>query len=318
MPRQQTLAASVEWSYELLDDVERRVLRRLGVFAGPFSLLAAEAVVTAPGDVDAIAVFDTISRLVDKSLVLADDPDGAIAVPAPRDDPGVRRQPGARGRRADGAARHPFGVVVRPARRARGHRSDRRRHRAGRRQPRRSRRRAVVGRRTRHRARPAPVVAARPSVHGNGTGRRRHAGVRHAPRASRRAATPRAVAAGCGVRGDPRARVPWPAGLRRAALTLRGAGRRAGRRTTAKRCRGGCWGCRSPPTGSCCGGRASTTSRSPSPWPTVRLAIDAALDEPDSARDAMREADAAAAAYHSRYIRRLRPRRPRHAGTGLR
>ena len=38
MPRQQTLAASVEWSYELLDDVERRVLRRLGVFAGPFSL----------------------------------------------------------------------------------------------------------------------------------------------------------------------------------------------------------------------------------------------------------------------------------------
>ena len=45
MPRQQTLLASVEWSYELLDDVERRVLRRLGVFAGPFSLQAAEAVV---------------------------------------------------------------------------------------------------------------------------------------------------------------------------------------------------------------------------------------------------------------------------------
>ena len=77
MPRQQTLAASVEWSYELLDDVERRVLRRLGWFAGPFSLEAAEAVVAASGDVDPIAVFDTISRLVDKSLVLADDPDGA-------------------------------------------------------------------------------------------------------------------------------------------------------------------------------------------------------------------------------------------------
>ena len=38
MPRQQTLVASVEWSYDLLDDLERRVLRRLGVFAGPFSL----------------------------------------------------------------------------------------------------------------------------------------------------------------------------------------------------------------------------------------------------------------------------------------
>ena len=34
LPRQQTLAASVEWSYDLLDDVECRVLRRLGVFAG--------------------------------------------------------------------------------------------------------------------------------------------------------------------------------------------------------------------------------------------------------------------------------------------
>jgi predicted ATPase/class 3 adenylate cyclase/DNA-binding CsgD family transcriptional regulator len=77
MPRQQTLAASVEWSYDLLDDLERRVLRRLGVFAGPFSLPAAEAVVAAPGDVDTIAVFDTMSRLVDKSLVLTDDPDGA-------------------------------------------------------------------------------------------------------------------------------------------------------------------------------------------------------------------------------------------------
>jgi hypothetical protein len=77
MPRQQTLLASVEWSYELLDDSERRVLRRLGVFAGPFSLEAAEAVVAASGDVDAITVFDNVSRLVDKSLVLADDPDSA-------------------------------------------------------------------------------------------------------------------------------------------------------------------------------------------------------------------------------------------------
>ena len=73
MPRQQTLAASVEWSFDLLDEVERRVLRRLGVFTGPFSLEAAEAVVPTLGDVDAIEVFDTISRLVDKSLVITED-----------------------------------------------------------------------------------------------------------------------------------------------------------------------------------------------------------------------------------------------------
>jgi predicted ATPase len=41
MPRHQTLAASVEWSFDLLDDAECRVLRRLGVFSGPFSLQAA-------------------------------------------------------------------------------------------------------------------------------------------------------------------------------------------------------------------------------------------------------------------------------------
>ena len=77
LPYQQTLAASVEWSFDLLDDMERRVLRRLGVFAGPFSLQAAEAVASAPGDVDLIAVFDTISHLVDKSLVLAEESEHA-------------------------------------------------------------------------------------------------------------------------------------------------------------------------------------------------------------------------------------------------
>ena len=44
MPRQQTLLASIAWSVDLLDDVERAVLRRLAVFQGPFSLEAAEAV----------------------------------------------------------------------------------------------------------------------------------------------------------------------------------------------------------------------------------------------------------------------------------
>ena len=70
MPRQQTLLASVEWSYDLLDDDERRILERLAVFSGPFRLEAAEAVASAPGDVEPWTVFDVVGRLVDKSLVV--------------------------------------------------------------------------------------------------------------------------------------------------------------------------------------------------------------------------------------------------------
>ena len=53
------------------------MFRRLGVFAGSFPLDAAEAVVAAPGDIDRVEVLDVLSRLVDKSLVVADD--GAAA-----------------------------------------------------------------------------------------------------------------------------------------------------------------------------------------------------------------------------------------------
>ena len=49
------------------------MLRRLGVFAGRFELDAAQHVVAALGDFDAVQVFDVVSRLVDKSLVGADD-----------------------------------------------------------------------------------------------------------------------------------------------------------------------------------------------------------------------------------------------------
>jgi predicted ATPase len=75
MPRQQTLLASVEWSYERLDHAERITFRRIGVFAGPFPLGAAEAVVAAAGDVEVPDVFTLISQLVDKSLVIAEDSD---------------------------------------------------------------------------------------------------------------------------------------------------------------------------------------------------------------------------------------------------
>ncbi len=64
--RQQTLAASVEWSHDLLDDTERTVFRRLAVFHGGFALPAARAVC----DRD---VLGTLAGLVDKSLVVAED-----------------------------------------------------------------------------------------------------------------------------------------------------------------------------------------------------------------------------------------------------
>ena len=72
LARQQTLAASVEWSYDLLTDAERSMLRRLAVFAGGFTLDAAEAV-AAGGDIEALQVLDLLTSLVDKSLVVADD-----------------------------------------------------------------------------------------------------------------------------------------------------------------------------------------------------------------------------------------------------
>jgi predicted ATPase/class 3 adenylate cyclase/DNA-binding CsgD family transcriptional regulator len=73
MPRQQTLAASIDWSHDRLDERERIAFRRLAVFAGPFPLEAAEVVVAAAGDVESAAVFDLASRLVDKGLVVVEE-----------------------------------------------------------------------------------------------------------------------------------------------------------------------------------------------------------------------------------------------------
>ncbi|HEX5614958.1 MAG TPA: BTAD domain-containing putative transcriptional regulator [Acidimicrobiia bacterium] len=76
LPRHQTLRAVVDWSYDLIDDDERRVFERLSVFAGGCTLAAAEAVV-AGDDVDVAAVPDLLERLVAKSLVATrDDPNG--------------------------------------------------------------------------------------------------------------------------------------------------------------------------------------------------------------------------------------------------
>lgn len=76
VPRQQTLEASVSWSYALLSDEEQALLRRLSVFAGGFTVESVEAVCADGALVEEFAVLDLISRLVDKSLIIFDDQSG--------------------------------------------------------------------------------------------------------------------------------------------------------------------------------------------------------------------------------------------------
>ncbi|MFJ7340492.1 BTAD domain-containing putative transcriptional regulator [Streptomyces sp. NPDC101110] len=76
LPRQQTLRAVVDWSWDLLDDAERTMLREVSVFAGGWDLGAAEAVCSGPA-------AELIGALVDKSLV--------VATPGADEDPPAMR-----------------------------------------------------------------------------------------------------------------------------------------------------------------------------------------------------------------------------------
>ncbi|MFE1547208.1 BTAD domain-containing putative transcriptional regulator [Streptomyces sp. NPDC058718] len=71
LPRQQTLRAVVDWSWELLDEGERAVLRRLAVFTGGCDLAAAETVCASEPDGHVLDVLGVLGALVDKSLVVA-------------------------------------------------------------------------------------------------------------------------------------------------------------------------------------------------------------------------------------------------------
>jgi predicted ATPase/DNA-binding SARP family transcriptional activator len=76
LPRQRTLRGTMDWSYSLLEPREQALLRRLSVFAGSFSLEAAEAVCV--GDpLEAEDILDGVHALVDKSLVVMNAGDGA-------------------------------------------------------------------------------------------------------------------------------------------------------------------------------------------------------------------------------------------------
>jgi predicted ATPase/class 3 adenylate cyclase len=69
--RQQTLRATIDWSYDLLSAAQQRLLGRLAVFAGGCTRAAAEAV-CAGDPIDARSVFGLLTELVERSLVLAD------------------------------------------------------------------------------------------------------------------------------------------------------------------------------------------------------------------------------------------------------
>jgi len=73
--RHQTLRRAIDWSYDLLAEEERQIFRRLAVFAGGFLIGAAEQVINDEG-LDAADVLDPLARLVDKSLLVAEDQDG--------------------------------------------------------------------------------------------------------------------------------------------------------------------------------------------------------------------------------------------------
>ncbi len=71
LPRQKTLGALIDWSYDLLSQREQTLFNRVGIFAGGFSLDAATAVCSGDG-IDEIDILDLLASLTDKSLAVAE------------------------------------------------------------------------------------------------------------------------------------------------------------------------------------------------------------------------------------------------------
>jgi predicted ATPase/class 3 adenylate cyclase len=74
LPRQQTLRATIDWSYNLLTEGEKRLLRTLAVFSGGWTLEAAEQICGEAGD--GLDILDLLTRLVEKSLVVMEETTG--------------------------------------------------------------------------------------------------------------------------------------------------------------------------------------------------------------------------------------------------
>ena len=122
LPRHQTLRAIVDWSWDLLDDAERTILRRLSVFSGGATPESAEQVcLLGPGDVvtaDGRDVIDVIASLLDKSLVTAGRR-ASRPLPAAGDRARLRGRAAGRGGRDRGRGRCARPVLPRSGR-ARG------------------------------------------------------------------------------------------------------------------------------------------------------------------------------------------------------
>jgi predicted ATPase len=77
LPRQRTLRATIDWSFDLLSEPEQAVLLRLSVFSGGFELEAAEAI-CCTGSVEMPEVADLLGSLVNKNLVVAERTSGSL------------------------------------------------------------------------------------------------------------------------------------------------------------------------------------------------------------------------------------------------
>jgi predicted ATPase/class 3 adenylate cyclase len=77
LPRHDTLQATIDWSYALLDEQEQQLFRRLAVFRSDFSLEAAQRIVAGEG-LDEMDLLELLPRLIDKSLVLAEPAEGEM------------------------------------------------------------------------------------------------------------------------------------------------------------------------------------------------------------------------------------------------
>ena len=115
--RRRALAGAIGWSYDLLFPDDQRGLWALSCFAGSASLEAVEHVLAAL-DVPTEAVVDTLTRLVDRSLVSVDSTeDGASALPPAGQHPGLRRR-ASRRCRTDRAVHRAHAALVRAERRS--------------------------------------------------------------------------------------------------------------------------------------------------------------------------------------------------------
>jgi non-specific serine/threonine protein kinase len=75
LPRQQTLRATMDWSYSLLSEQERNLFRRLSIFVGSFPLETAEAICSDEGIREG-EILEVLAHLVDKSLVVVEEREG--------------------------------------------------------------------------------------------------------------------------------------------------------------------------------------------------------------------------------------------------